>query len=325
MTTLQKYSFFKRWAWNRKYFLLLFLSFFIFVTRFINSNNIYPEVNNYLLVVYFFFAAIFFGFDLLTEYDKYQKVLRGQSIKTLTALEAALLETTELAPASEEVSAVIEPEPTYFDAAEVEAFFELWTYQMANPLLSAKDEVEKLSNKTVKKTLTKDLVEIEQHAELVLHYITLASFEERVALQTVDVYDLVRQTIDKYSLFFIQRQIKLSLGELNYTFVTEPQWFAVMLEQVVANVVKYSRDGQLHIAVEGDWLAISDKRGEIASSDLGRVFEGAHQVKGRAENETISLGLYLAKEIAKKLSVPIQLREQTATGTKILIGLNQPR
>ncbi len=65
-------------------------------------------------------------------------------------------------------------------------------------------------------------------------------------------------------------------------------------------------------------LVIEDSGIGIRQEDLPRIFEkGFTGFNGRLDRKSTGIGLYLCKEILKKLAIPIQVESEAGTGTKV--------
>ena len=77
---------------------------------------------------------------------------------------------------------------------------------------------------------------------------------------------------------FIHKKITLELEPFALQALTDEKWFQVLLEQILSNAVKYTRQGSVRIYVQqGHMLTISDNGAGIPKEDLPRVFDRAIQ------------------------------------------------
>ena len=66
--------------------------------------------------------------------------------------------------------------------------------------------------------------------------------------------------------------------------LTDEKWLAFVIEQLLSNALKYTREGRIHIYAEGRSLIIEDTGTGIAPEDLPRLGErGFTGYNGRAE------------------------------------------
>ncbi len=79
---------------------------------------------------------------------------------------------------------------------------------------------------------------IEQYTGLVLNYLRLQSFHDDLVIESVNLEELVRCLVKKYSLF-IQGNTSLDLGQLDRTVKTDKRWLGLLIEQILSNALKY--------------------------------------------------------------------------------------
>ena len=73
-------------------------------------------------------------------------------------------------------------------------------------------------------------------------------------------------------------------------------------------------------------LVIEDNGMGISASDLARVFEkGYTGFNGRKDKKATGLGLYLCKEICRKLEHTISIESKPNAYTRVLLGLDRRR
>ena len=97
------------------------------------------------------------------------------------------------------------------------------------------------------------------------------------------------------------------------------------VEQVLSNAVKYAPGGHVKIFARDTWLVIEDDGIGVAQEDLPRIFEkGFTGGNGRLEKRSTGIGLYLCREICRRLGHTITAASETGRGTRITIGLARP-
>ena len=96
-----------------------------------------------------------------------------------------------------------------------------------------------------------------------------------------------------------------------------------MIEQVISNALKYTREGRVEIFVRPEKiLVIKDNGIGIAAEDLPRIFErGYTGYNGRADKKSTGIGLYLCRRIAENLGHKISAVSEAGKGTEIRIDL----
>ena len=107
--------------------------------------------------------------------------------------------------------------------------------------------------------------------------------------------------------------------------MTDEKWLRFVVEQVLSNALKYTREGSISIYLEAPrTLVIRDTGIGIAPEDLPRIFEkGFTGYNGRSDQKASGLGLYLCRRVCAKLGHTITAESVPDQGTAIRIGLEQ--
>ena len=165
-----------------------------------------------------------------------------------------------------------------------------------------------------------ELFKIEQYVEMALNYLRVEDISSDLSFKKHAVDDMVRQVIRKYSKIFISKKIKMNFKPTERYIVTDEKWFVFVLEQLISNALKYTKQGQISIYMEDKSLVIADTGIGIPAEDLPRIFEkGFTGYNGRENKKSTGIGLYLCKNIMDKLQWNITVDSEVGTGTKIYL------
>ena len=108
--------------------------------------------------------------------------------------------------------------------------------------------------------------------------------------------------------------------------VTDGKWLTFVVEQLLSNALKYTRQGSVAIYMEQGCLCIRDTGIGIAPEDLPRIFDrGYTGCNGRADKKATGLGLYLCRRICKNLGHGIRAESIPGEGTLMRLDLNQAK
>lgn len=204
---------------------------------------------------------------------------------------------------------------------ELEDYFSLWIHQMKLPIASVKlltDTEEVLNKKLVKA----ELFRIEQYSEMALAYIRMNSVVTDYVIREYDLDSMIRQAIRRFASEFIRKKIKMEFEETNQKLITDEKWFVFVLEQLLSNALKYTKEGSIHIYLqEENVLVIEDTGIGMEESDCYRVFEkGYTGFNGRYDKKASGIGLYLCKTIMEKLNHNIWITSKKGIGTKVMLS-----
>lgn len=203
-------------------------------------------------------------------------------------------------------------------------YYTLWVHQIKTPiaamrLMLQEDESER------GRELSAELFRIERYVELVLSYLRLEGTCTDYLIQEINLDPVLRQAVRKYAPLFIRARVSLDLRETGVQVLTDEKWLQLVIEQVLSNAVKYAPAGRVTVYAEGTNLIIADNGVGIAAEDLPRVFDrGFTGCNGRMDKRSTGIGLYLCRQICRRLGHTITVDSEPGRGTKVTIGLSRP-
>ena len=120
----------------------------------------------------------------------------------------------------------------------------------------------------------------------------------------------MKKVVKKFAPQFIGRHISLHIEQIEDSVCTDSKWLGFIIEQLISNAVKYSKDGgsvriyTLH--GNGDikknskddslQLVIEDTGIGINEEDIPRIMErGFTGYNGRLDRKSSGIGLYLCR------------------------------
>ena len=200
-------------------------------------------------------------------------------------------------------------------------YFTLWVHQMKLPIAALKLclESETIDRQESRTQLSK----IDQYTDMVLAYLRMTSQQTDYVFHQYDLDGLIHQSIQRFSLEFIHKKIRLHFAKTHQKILTDEKWFVFVLEQILSNAIKYSENGStIEIYAHDHDLIIEDHGKGIDPSDIQRVFEkGYTGINGRLDKKASGLGLYLCKEICRQLSCTIDIESKINQGTKVILHI----
>ena len=303
-------------------FLIIFnVSFLLFRLPF--AAVIYPQ----LLCIIVGIIALVLDYP---KYNRKQKVL--QKLKNQTS---ALI--TEL-PAADNFNEQIYQEIIYnlkseiteaqnkhnSDIQNINDYYSVWAHQIKTPIASMKLSLQN-EDSPLSRRLSSELFRIEQYVEMVLAFLRLDSASTDYLFKEHELDTVVRQSVRKFAPDFIGKKIKLEYEPLNKTIITDEKWFSFVVEQILSNSLKYTRDGSVRIYMSSEnVLCISDTGIGIAPEDLPRIFENGYTgFNGRLDKSASGIGLYLCKRICDNLGIGIFVESTLGKGTQVFLNIEQ--
>lgn len=322
MDIQDKFFFLKSYLYSRRFFLALLILLLGFILLFAFVFDAYRSLLEYIALLLAFLSFLFIGADAWTTFKSYRSQKLQASAQAQTPLEKLLQERVEELEYEQKNQLLVEQEK-YNDLLD---YYTLWVHQVKTPIAASSLLIGDLKDKETKSQLEQELFKIESYVHLVLQYLRLESFHDDLVLKQENLADLVREVVKKYALFFIQQGLSLNLHDLDHTIVTDKKWFLVILEQVLSNSLKYTKEGSIEIYFHEDRLYIKDTGLGIQNADLLRVFErGFSGYNGRLTQQSSGLGLYLSKKIADQLGHKIAIDSQVGQGTTVSIAFPEKK
>lgn len=205
-------------------------------------------------------------------------------------------------------------------------YYTMWAHQIKTPIAAMRLNLQN-EDSDFSRRLTEDLQRIEQYVEMVLCYLRLDSNSSDYVIREYDIDSIVRQGIKKFASQFIRKKIKLDYRPSDLKVVTDEKWLLFVIEQVLSNSLKYTKQGSISVFVnDNQELCIKDTGIGIAPEDLPRIFENGYTgYNGRNDKKASGIGLYLCKRICKNLGHEITASSSLCEGTTIKINLNQKK
>lgn len=203
-------------------------------------------------------------------------------------------------------------------------YYAMWVHQIKVPIAAMHLLLDEQGRNS---PLRLELFKIEQYVEMVLSYARLESDHTDYLIKEYDLDVIVKQAVRKYAPLFIAKKISLNIEPFDLKVITDEKWLQFVIEQLLSNALKYTKKGSISIYVEnGTSLVIEDTGIGIALEDIARIGEkGFTGYNGRLDKKSTGLGLYLCKEILKRLSHKLLISSQVGVGTKVVLVMEQQR
>lgn len=270
----------------------------------------------YFFLLCSFLTLLFFIWDILVEAEVYRKEMLYSEREAKSPLECALAEKLE----EREAELYQKKSEAQGKLTDLLDYYTLWVHQIKTPIAATRLLVAEVSERELKHQLEQEVFKIDSYINLVLQYLRLESFHDDLVFKQVTIENLVKETVRKYSIFFIQKGLSVDLHDLDKTVVTDEKWLLVVIEQILSNSLKYTNSGGIEIYMEDQELCIKDTGIGIKNSDVLRVFErGFSGYNGRLTQQSSGLGLYLSKKISEELGHQIRIESEVGQGTTVRI------
>ena len=200
---------------------------------------------------------------------------------------------------------------------DLNAYFLMWLHQIKTPMTVSKLLLDKPDENTTSK-LKMQLMYIEQYINMAMNYLKMIDHSTDMDITEVNLDDIIKNLLKKYSLLFIHNHISLEY-QSNLTYViSDSQWLTILIEQILSNALKYTENGKIAIQYleEKHALEIRDTGIGIRSEDIPKIFDrGYSGFNGRMNEKSSGLGLYLARKISERLNIQIEVESKLSKGS----------
>lgn len=193
-------------------------------------------------------------------------------------------------------------------------YYTMWVHQIKTPIAAMRLALQSQDENPL---INQELFKIERYAEMALQFVKLSSLQADLVIGPCNLHGLVRDSVKKYAPLFIARKLTVSLEDLDVEVETDSKWFSFILEQLLSNAVKYTKQGGVRIYWADGALRVDDTGIGIHSGDIERIFEmGYTGYNGRLDMRASGIGLYMAKKVADSLSIHLEISSQLGAGTQ---------
>ena len=198
------------------------------------------------------------------------------------------------------------------------------------------NDLEKLDRKL--NELSHEMFRIEFYTDAVMDYLRLEDISSDYEFRQCRLDVAVKKAVKKFAPQFIGRHISLHIEQIEDLVCTDSKWLGFIIEQLISNAVKYSKDGgsvRIYTLHGSDGikknskedslqLVIEDTGIGISEEDIPRIMErGFTGYNGRLDKKSSGIGLYLCRKAADRLGFVITFDASYKNGTRVVIDMTQ--
>ena len=205
-------------------------------------------------------------------------------------------------------------------------YIEMWIHEVKRPLASL---VLTLNNqKNILDRKTKNILKrLEDYVDQVLYYVRSENAEKDYFIKEVDLSKVIKNVGIKNMDDLLDNKVEFIVDKTNYKVFTDSKWLEFILNQIINNSIKYKRNidnSYIKIYVKDTinttTLIIEDNGIGIKSSDIRQVFDKTFTgTNGREKTTSTGMGLYIAKNLCKKLGHKIEIESKENEYTRVFI------
>lgn len=204
-------------------------------------------------------------------------------------------------------------------------FINQWVHQMKTPLSVIQLQLQEFEGEEKYDNMQEEVNKLKEGLKMVLYFARLDSFQKDFLVERISLKQLVRDTVNEEKKIFIRNRIipRIEIDE-NIEVYSDAKWLKFVLGQLIINGVKYSKGKGKELIINASenekeiWLNVIDKGIGIPVKDIKRVFDPFFTGEnGRKYGESTGMGLYIIKEISRKLEYEVEIQSTVNEGTMV--------
>lgn len=210
-------------------------------------------------------------------------------------------------------------------------YIEMWIHEVKLPLSSINLMIH--NNKELSdKKIVEQLKRIDDDVEQVLYYVRSENAEKDYLIKETELNKVIGNVAMKNKDILLENKIDFIVDVDDKKVLTDSKWLEFIVNQIVSNSIKYIRNDVEHlikITTEENnknvILKIYDNGIGISKSDIPKVFDKTFTGNnGRKIETSTGMGLYISKQLCKKLGhkITVDSKENEYTEVSILFNKN---
>jgi hypothetical protein len=312
-------------------FMIILVSIVFFTISVLYSVNTDVYIYAFEICLAFFAAYVLSGYRKF--YKKHKMLSRQCCLIKIYDLEMPKADNIIESDYQELIEKLLEERQrerhTFLNAqTELKDYYAAWAHQIKTPIAAVDlllQVMEENKEDVTVSQLRQEMFKIDFYAEAVMNYLRLEDLSSDFKFEKVLLKKVVNSSVRRFAAQFIGKHISVTIGDLEKYIYTDEKWFGFIIEQLLSNAVKYTKDGgNVNIYLKDDSLVIEDNGIGISGEDLPRIMErGYTGLNGRGANKSSGIGLYLCKKAADKLGLTLEFESEPYVGTKVFICVEQ--
>lgn len=314
-------------------FLIINLVLFFIVAIFMYIANVPKSIIIIVFSIWFLPLVSYIVIELIKSkryFDSINNVLENLDKKYLLPEvidEANFIEGKILNNILKTLSKDMNERVKYFKDEQLEyrEYIETWVHEIKTPIASTKLILENDDSK-LSERVNYEIRKVENYIDQVLYYARSSDVSKDYIIKEFDLRAVVMKSIKSNSRDFINKKIKLELKEVSGKIFSDAKWIEFIINQVIVNAIKFSEANKGVVEIYSEEyennivLTIKDNGVGISDKDIDRVFEkGFTGENGRRFGKSTGIGLYLCKNLCRKLGLGITITSKVNEGTKVNI------
>lgn len=324
----------REYLWDQKITLLLEVFFMIVLIMILSGLGMNGFATFYIASIQVIFLGAALGYNYCRKYKFFNQLKKNQNLLEQKNMISELIEEPDFLEGILFYDCLIACNKSMNDeilkyknqSSSYRDYVEMWIHEIKTPLAAEKLILENNSGDTAK-ALEEEIALVDYYLDQALYYARSTSAEKDYMVKQLKLKNIVDDVIRINAKMLIRDKIKIERADLAFSVFSDEKWIEFIINQVVINAAKYRNDQNPEIRFcgreekENVILEISDNGIGISEKDLPRVMEkGYTGTSGRIYKKSTGMGLYLCKNLCKKLGIRFEIESEEGIGTTVKIG-----
>lgn len=204
-------------------------------------------------------------------------------------------------------------------------YLELWIHEIKIPMAAL--QLMNFNGNPDTKKQKQQLDRLDAYVEQILFYARADTPEKDYLLTACQLDSVINQVLQQQKDLLIGHRIRIEKVHTDVEVVTDSKWLVFIIGQIVNNSIKYidrEKNPMIRFSIEDTdeavRLSIWDNGIGICKKDVERVFDktftGENGRKGKAST---GMGLYICKQLCRKLGHSITITSQMGIYTEVTL------
>lgn len=211
------------------------------------------------------------------------------------------------------------------NVTEYKEYIELWVHEIKTPIATCKLLIENNENE-ITQSIEEEISKVENYIEQVLFYARSNVVEKDYLIKEINLKDSINSIIRKNANILIAKGIKVDIKDVEKIVYCDGKWIEFILGQIISNSIKYMDKKESILKIYSETIG-NDILLKVCDNGIGmdekcvvKAFEkGYTGENGRKFGKSTGIGLYLCKNLCKKLGLGINIKSKENCGTEVSI------
>ena len=118
-----------------------------------------------------------------------------------------------------------------------------WIHQVKIPISILEIMSKRVDDTEISKNINREIKRIDSLVEQALYIIRSGEYSSDFSIEEVEIDKVIRNVIKKNRYLFIYNKLEIDISEIGFSVYTDRKWIAHIIELIIDNACKYSREG----------------------------------------------------------------------------------